>query len=204
MSLSLCCSTVSVALILTYLSFIEHCFYKLYGNIFWWPLGFPAKQNFIMIASCVVWLVNKKFYVRYINRYLLQAFFINGNNCSNILRCFTNENNTRLFHKFVVIISKYNTHNMHSMARFSKPFCHGFSILLRQKFHRKVNNYESSFVINIFNYFSFLFFLMYHYENVMLHKSWKKVYNKIWLVAPRNKPVKMSSKNICLWFLCCF
>ena len=163
--LPLCCSTVSVTLILTCLSFIEYCFYKFYANILWWPLCFPAKQNFIVVASCIVDLSTRNFIRGILTFICSKCFFINGDNCSNILSSLLMKT-VVLFHKLVVSISMCNSHNIHSMARFFEPFCHGFPILLRKKFHNKVIDYESSFVIKFFDYFSFLFFLMHHFRNV--------------------------------------
>ena len=42
------------------------------------------------------------------------------------------------------------------------------------------------------------------YFSQQCYRKLKKVNSKIRLVSPRNKPLKMSSKNMCFWFFCCF
>lgn len=90
------------------------------------------------------------------------------NNCSNILRCFNNDKNIGLFYKLFVIVSKHYTYYVHSMTIFLEPFCHGFLMLSRQKFIAKSVIMKAVFAMKIFDYFSFLFFLIYHCEDVSL------------------------------------
>jgi len=79
-------------------------------------------------------IILQKLDVRCIFFDLHQAFLINCDNSTIILRCFPNEKNVCAFDDSSCRISEDDTH---SMARLSEPFCHRFSYFLDKNFIAK-------------------------------------------------------------------
>ena len=77
------------------------------------------------------------------------------------------------------------------------------SVYFQDKFHSKVSDYESSFVMKIFNYFSFLFFLIYHCEDVSL----PAFYIFPWLIEVMKTIWSFFFTQFCIlnnWFSCIY
>ena len=110
--------------------------------------------------------VQQELYAGCVDLDLHQTFFINCNDCTNILRRFTNEDNVSALNQVALIIFEDDAHHMHSMSRLSKPLCHGFSILSGKKLHGKIDDDECSFIIKAFNNVGFILFLMNNRDNV--------------------------------------
>ena len=123
------------------------------------------------------------------------------NNCSSILRCFNNDKNIGLFSRFLLFLN-----TTHIMCILWPDFLNHLvmdSVYFQDKFHSKVSDYESSFVMKIFNYFSFLFFLIYHCEDVSL----PAFYIFPWLIEVMKTIWSFFFTQFCIlnnWFSCIY